>query len=138
MQKNIIISLFISVLVLGGAIYYVTNNTEKKDPENSTSTKTGLSNNITIVDGIQYITVSSKSGYTPKISTAQANTPTKLIIKTNGTVDCSASLVIKQLSFHKILPPTGEETIDIGMFQPGEKLQGVCSMGMYSFQIKFE
>lgn len=138
MQKNIIISLFISALVISGAIYYVTSDTEKMESTNNTSTKTGPSSNITIVDGIQYITVSAKSGYTPKISTAQANTPTKLIIKTNGTVDCSASLVIKQLSYHKILSPTGEETIDIGTFQPGEKLQGVCSMGMYSFQIKFE
>jgi hypothetical protein len=68
---------------------------------------------------------------------AKAGIPTKLIVETKGTYDCSASLVIHSLNFKKILAQTGEESIDVGTPQKGQKLQGVCGMGMYSFQIEF-
>lgn len=92
---------------------------------------------VEIKDGIQYITVNAKGGYSPKISTAQAGIPTKLIMKTSGAYDCSASLVINSIGYRKILPPSGEEVIDIGIPKAGVPLQGVCGMGMYSFQVKF-
>ena len=72
------------------------------------------------------------------MSEALAGIPTKLIIKTDGTYDCSAALVIRSVGFQKILAQTGEEVIDLGTPQIGESLQGVCSMGMYSFEIKFQ
>lgn len=93
--------------------------------------------NSEIKDGIQYITINAKGGYSPKISTAKAGIPTKLIIKTDGTYDCSASLVIRSVGFQKILAQTGEEVIDIGTPKIGEPLQGVCGMGMYNFLINF-
>ena len=71
------------------------------------------------------------------MSTAKAGIPTKLIVKTNGTYDCSASLAIRSIGYQKILTQTGEETIDIGTPKAGEPLQGVCGMGMYSFSINF-
>ena len=94
-------------------------------------------NNSEIKDGVQYITINAKGGYSPKISTAKAGIPTKLIIKTNSTFDCSSSLVIRSLSYQKILQQTGEEIIDIGTPVTGVPLQGVCGMGMYSFLINF-
>lgn len=97
----------------------------------------GLVQNSEIKDGVQYITVNAKGGYTPKISEALAGIPTKLIIKTNGTYDCSAALVIRSLGFQKILAQTGEEIIDVGIPKAGEPIQGVCGMGMYSFQVQF-
>lgn len=103
----------------------------------SKSDKTAGVQNSEIKDGVQYITVNAKAGYSPKISTAQAGIPTKLIVKTNGAYDCSASLVIKSLSYQKILPQTGEEVIDIGIPKAGVPLQGVCGMGMYNFVINF-
>lgn len=88
-------------------------------------------------DGVQYITINAKGGYSPDDSTAQANIPTKLIIRTDKTYDCSSSLVIHQIGYKNILPQTGETEIDIGAQKAGEILRGVCGMGMYSFQIKF-
>lgn len=93
--------------------------------------------NSEIRDGVQYITINAKAGYSPKVSTAQAGIPTKLIVKTNGTYDCSASLVIHSINYQKILQPTGEEVIDIGTPVAGIPLRGVCSMGMYNFSINF-
>ena len=93
--------------------------------------------NIEIRDGVQYITIKAKGGYAPRVSSAQAGIPTKLIVKTDGTYDCSAALVIRAIGYQKILPQTGEEVIDIGISQSGVSLQGTCSMGMYSFVINF-
>lgn len=94
--------------------------------------------NVQIKNGIQYITIDAKGGYSPKVSTAKAGIPTKLIMKTNGTFDCSSSLVVRSLNFQKILPQTGETEIDLGIPKVGEPLQGVCGMGMYGFKINFE
>ena len=105
--------------------------------DNTNRAKNELVQNSEIKDGIQYITVNAGGGYSPKVSTAKAGIPTKLIVKTNGTYDCSASLVIRAIGFQKILSQTGEEVIDIGIPKAGEPLQGVCGMGMFSFQIKF-
>ena len=94
-------------------------------------------NNIEIRNGIQYITINAKGGYSPGISAAKAGIPTKLIVKTESTYDCSAALVIRSVNFQKILPQTGETEIDLGIPKAGEPLQGICGMGMYSFQINF-
>ena len=93
--------------------------------------------NVEIRDGVQYVTINARGGYYPKVSSAQANIPTKLIMKTNGTYDCSASLVIRSIGYQKILPQTGQDIIDLGTPQTG-KIQGLCGMGMYNFAINFE
>lgn len=93
--------------------------------------------NSEIRDGVQYITIDAKGGYSPRISTAKAGIPTKLIVQTNGTYDCSASLVVRDANFQQILPQTGKTEIDIGIKNPADTVQGVCGMGMYSFEIKF-
>lgn len=100
-------------------------------------TETQSAPNVEIEDGIQYITIDARGGYWPRVSAAQANIPTKLIVKTNGTYDCSAALVIRSIGYQKILPQTGEETIDLGIPQAGI-LQGFCSMGMYNFAVDFK
>lgn len=92
---------------------------------------------VEIKNGIQYITVLASGGYSPNKTIAQSGIPTKLIMKTTGSFDCSASLVISSIGFQKILPQTGETEIDLGIPQKGEPLQGVCGMGMYSFAIDF-
>ncbi len=93
--------------------------------------------NVEIKDGIQYVTVYAKGGYSPKVSTAQSGIPTKLIVKTDGTYDCSASLVIRALGIQKVLAQTGEEIIDVGIPEAGKPLQGLCGMGMYNFVVDF-
>ncbi|MEK7135474.1 MAG: hypothetical protein AAB780_02095 [Patescibacteria group bacterium] len=94
--------------------------------------------NVEVRDGFQYITIGAKGGYYPKVSTAKAGIPTKLIIKTNGTYDCSAALVIRSIGFQKVLSQTGEEVIDVGTPVAGTPLRGTCSMGMYNFLINFD
>jgi plastocyanin domain-containing protein len=93
--------------------------------------------NSYIEDDIQYININARGGYFPRISKAQSNLPTKIIVKTNGTYDCSAALKINSIGYQKILPQTGETVIDIGIPKSGDSLQGVCAMGMYSFLINF-
>jgi len=126
---SIIITL---VLVAGIGIVFLGGSKST----NSTATSEAAQN-IEIKDGVQYITVTAKGGYSPRASAARAGIPTKLIIKTNGTYDCSASLVIRSLGYQKILPQTGEETIDVGIPKAGRSVQGVCGMGMYNFFISF-
>lgn len=105
--------------------------------KNSDVTSIQQIQNVEVRDGIQYITINAKGGYFPKISNAKAGIPTKLIVKTNGTYDCSASLKIQAIRYQKILAQTGEEVIDIGIPKAGISLQGLCSMGMYNFLINF-
>lgn len=93
--------------------------------------------NVEIKDGIQYVTIDARGGYSPKVSNATAGIPTKLIVKTKGTYDCSSSLVIRSVGYQNILPQTGETEIDIGIPKAGEPLQGLCGMGMYSFVVNF-
>lgn len=94
--------------------------------------------NIEVRDGVQYITIDAKAGYFPAVSTAKSGIPTKLIMKTDGTYDCSAALVIKSIGYEKILPQNGVTEIDLGVGDGGETLQGVCGMGMYSFKVEFQ
>lgn len=103
----------------------------------SSKNNTEGAQNSEIKDGVQYVSINAKGGYSPRASRALAGIPTKLIVKTDNTYDCSASLVISSIGFQKILAQTGEEVIDLGTPEAGQQIQGVCGMGMYSFQIKF-
>lgn len=94
--------------------------------------------NVEIKNGVQYVTIDAKGGYSPNVSTARAGMPTKLVMKTNGTFDCSASLVIRSAKYQQILPQNGETEIDIGIPKVGEPLQGTCGMGMYNFVVNFQ
>lgn len=131
MNKTASIIITIALVVGLGIVFMGGSNSKDSD------TASTQAHNVEIKNGIQYVTIDAKGGYSPKVSEAKAGVPTKLIVKTNGTYDCSASLVIKSLGYQKILAQTGEDTIDIGTPQAGEPLQGVCGMGMYSFAVNF-
>lgn len=105
-------------------------------PSNNLSLKESNLQNVEIRDGIQYITINARGGYSPRVTVAKADLPTKLVVKTNGTYDCSAALVIKSIGYKKVLPQTGEEVIDLGVPKEGT-VQGLCSMGMYNFSVNF-
>ena len=92
--------------------------------------------NVEIKDDIQYVTINGKGGYFPNITKVESGLPTKLVIKTKGTYDCSAALVISDVNFQKTLAPTGEEVVDLGILEPGQVMQGTCGMGMYSFKVE--
>lgn len=132
MQKNIFISIVISVAIIGGVLYFVYD--KPVSPEEVSGDVE--SKNVEMRDGIQYVTITALGGYSPRISIVEPNIPTKLVVKTQGTYDCSASLVIRSVDFQKILQPNGEEIIDLGSLETSETIKGLCGMGMYSFQIK--
>lgn len=131
MQKNTIISIIVSLVLIGGTLYFISDR-----PATTGTNEVAQSQNVEIIDGVQYVTVAAKGGYSPRVTQIKGGIPTKLVVKTDGTYDCSASLVVRSVGFQKILQPTGEEVIDLGTPKPGDKVQGVCGMGMYNFQIK--
>ena len=129
MYKNAIFIVVLGVLI--AALVVVSNRSAGRDA-------IGDNQNVQILDGIQYVEVRANGGYSPRRTLARADVPTKLIVRTDGTYDCSAALVIRSIGYQKLLPPSGEETIDIGVPSPGTNLQGTCSMGMYAFTIEFQ
>ena len=132
MKKNTVISIIISLVIVGGTLYFVSDKSASRDA----GSEVAQSQNVEIRDGVQYVTITAQGGYLPRTSVVQPDIPTKLIVKTNATYDCSASLSIREVGFQKILQPTGEEVIDLGTLKKGGMVQGVCGMGMYNFQIK--
>ena len=130
-MNKIALSIITVALVIGLGIIFLGGS--QNDTE-SASTQSGQ--NIEIRDGVQYITIDAEGGYSPRISSAQADVPTKLIVRTNGTYDCSSALVIRSIGYQKILPQTGVEVIDLGTPESGT-IQGLCSVGMYNFTIDF-
>ena len=95
-------------------------------------------NNVEIKDGVQYVRIEARGGYFPRVSTAKAGVPTKLIMKTSGTFDCSSALLVRAANFQNILAPNSETEIDLGTKNAGDKVDGICSMGMYNFVVNFE
>ena len=129
MNKTVSIIITLGLVMSIGIIFLGGSN------KNNTDTRSAQS--VEIKDGVQFITVNAKGGYSPQITEAKGGIPTKLIMKTNGTYDCSAALVIRSVGFQKILPQTGETEIDLGTLKVGQPIQGVCGMGMYGFAINF-
>jgi plastocyanin domain-containing protein len=122
MNKTALIIISIGLLISIGFIFTSSTNSTPQ---------------IEIKNGVQYVTIDAKGGYSPQVTEAKGDIPTKLIMKTNGTYDCSAALVIKSINYQKILPQNGETEIDLGIPKKGVPLRGVCGMGMYSFVINF-
>lgn len=130
MNKSIFVSVAISGLLIGSAFWFVSLRPNIEDGRGMPV--------ASIVDGKQIIDISAKGGYSPRRVVAKANMPTILRVSTKGTFDCSASLVIPKLSYQKFLQPSGTEDIEISAKQAQGTLQGLCAMGMYNFQIRFE
>jgi sulfite exporter TauE/SafE len=78
------------------------------------------------------------NGYSPSVLNAPANTAVKLTLVTDRTQSCSRAFVIPSLNLEKILPVTGQVTVDIPPQAPGTVMPFSCSMGMYTGQIIFQ
>ncbi len=129
--KNIVV-LWIVLAIIGGVIWYAALTIPKG--------KTGetVDQAVEMVNGQQIINVLAKGGYYPRSITATRAIPTILRISTNSTYDCSASFTIPQIGYRTFLQPTGVEEIQISADQARGTLRGVCSMGMYNFEIRFQ
>jgi plastocyanin domain-containing protein len=129
MNKTVSIIIIIVLIAVLGFIF-----SSGTKPDNGVNRS--LAKNTVIKEGVQYITIDAKGGYSPRLSQAQPGIPTKLIMKTSGTYDCSSAMTIPSLNIQKILPQSGDTEIDLGILKEGETLQGLCSMGMFNFEIK--
>ena len=127
-MKTAIISIFLTAILVGGLVGLMMNGSD---------TGQDSGNNISIVDGKQIIEIRAKGGYSPRSTTAQANIPTVIKVKTRGTFDCSSALVIPGINYRENLLPSGETLIELPPQKSGSILQGLCAMGMYNFSVKF-
>lgn len=127
-MKSIFISIIISLSLIVGVVILSKNSTQEEV----------LSvNNVTMVDGTQFIDLTAKAGYSPRKSSAKAGVPTVLRVNTNGTFDCSSVVRIPSMDLSKNLALTGVTEIPLGSPSVGV-LKGTCGMGMYPFEINFQ
>jgi len=130
-MKASTIAIIAVVILISGAFVFTRGNDDqnvqlKQDQDN-----------VTVVNGKQIIEINAKGGYSPKVTTAKANIPTIIRMKTQGTFDCSSSFTIPALGYRTNLPPSGVTEIVVPPQEVGTKLQGLCSMGMYNFIVNF-
>lgn len=111
------------------AVFFVAKNSSNPAVEDSSV--------VSIENETQFIDLTAKGGYSPSRVEAQAGIPTTLRVTTNGTYDCSSALVIPELDYQTYLAPTGVELIQLSADQAQGTLKGMCSMGMFTFEIAF-
>ncbi len=127
-MKSILISILISLSLIVGVIILSKNSTQEEV----------LSvNNVTMIDGTQFIDLTAKAGYSPRKSMAKAGVSTVLRVNTNGTFDCSSIVRIPSMDLSKNLALSGVTEISLGSPSVGI-LKGTCGMGMYPFEIDFQ
>ncbi len=129
MKNNFLFGVLVSFLIFGGVTVLVSQRSASDTP----STQSGVS----VQDGTQYIDMTAKGGYTPRRITARAGIPTVLNVSTRATFDCSTSIVIPSLDVRQTLPSSGVTKITLGTYKSGDVVTGLCSMGMYGFEIVF-
>lgn len=129
-MKGTLIATLIASALIAGAVWLSADS-------GAPQAGAGEGANITFEDGTQVIDIAAKGGYSPRVTEAQANVPTILRVNTKGTFDCSSALVIPSLGFRKNLPPSDTTDIELPPQEGGTSLQGLCSMGMYSFTVNF-
>jgi uncharacterized protein len=128
MNKGTIISIIIAIVLIGGAIFLVGGKDNSQQE---------VKNNVTVVNGKQVIEIDAKGGYYPRVTTAKADIPTVIKVKTSGTFDCSSALTIPSIGYQTNLPQSGVTDIEVPAQKVGSTVQGICSMGMYNFSVKF-
>ncbi len=129
MTKNILFALVIGAVIIAGAALYKSGT---QSPETG-----GV---VATIDatGKQIVDITARGGYSPRLVRAQAGRETIIRVSTKDTYDCSVSLVIPKLDYEKFLSPVGTEEIAIPAEKANGTINGLCSMGMYSFKIVFQ
>lgn len=139
MQSRTVIALIIGSMIIGFTYFIMTyeldTDTNRGNP--SPAGKEATQDNVVMENGKQVINLSAKGGYQPRISIAKAGIPTILRVTTNNTFDCSSAIRIPSLKIAQNLTYSGVIDFDLGSPEPGA-LDGMCSMGMYYFQIQFK
>lgn len=131
MNKVIVGSLAVTVVAIGG-IFALLRGGGSAVPDSPAG-----QTNVSAVGGKQVVEIRAKGGYAPRVTAAKANVATVINVQTNGTFDCSSALTVPAVGFRAMLPSSGITPIEIPPQRPGTTIKGVCSMGMYSFTVKF-
>lgn len=132
--KNLKLKKFIVILVISSFIFiagYLFGSIVLK------GAKPYVSDSVSIVDGVQFINIKAGLGYLPNKILAKADTPTKLVLETKNTYDCSAFLSIPSLNIEKFLPPTGITEVNIEAQKEGAEIIGSCGSETYGFSVRF-
>jgi sulfite exporter TauE/SafE len=117
-----------SAVVFGGAGFSGSRYTQPADV---------ISSNVMMEGSKQIVLISVRGGYSPRISTAKAGVPTIFRMRTSGSFDCSSSVAIPNLKIWKNLALSGDTDIEIPAQVAGTRLEAMCSMGMYRFDVNF-
>jgi hypothetical protein len=80
----------------------------------------------------------TENGYSPIVLHLPANQPLTIEWVTNNTQTCARSVVVPDLQYQKILPPTGRVKFDLPPQEKGTIIRYTCSMGMYPSQLVFD
>jgi plastocyanin domain-containing protein len=128
-MKTTLFVLLFAVMMIGGVLIF-------KKSDSSPLVEKDI-NNVSLVDGIQVVSISAKGGYTPRKSIAKAGVPTIIRFETDNTFDCSLAVRLPELNISQTLPLSGMTDIDIGIPKTSV-FTGTCSMGMYYFEIEFK
>lgn len=128
-MKNLpmILSVLVTALVIAGAIVFG----QKSDGSGQ------VVQNVSMEGEKQIIEIDARGGYFPKLTTAKAGVPTVVRLKTGGTYDCSSAVTIPSLGFRKNLDATGITEVEVPIHVAQGTLEGTCTMGMYSFSVRF-
>ncbi|MBM3700383.1 MAG: hypothetical protein FJW68_05645 [Actinobacteria bacterium] len=129
---------FAALLVLSISLFFLFSCAGNIKPGGQAENPGSKSSTIDL-EGKQIIEVNAVSGgYYPGSIKSKAGLPSVLRINSENSYGCERAFTIPQLKIKAILPINGITEIEIGEFEPGARLLGTCSMGMYSFVIEFE
>ncbi len=127
-MKLTIISILAAGILVGGAIMLSTR---------SGNSEAASTSNVSIENGKQIVEITAKGQYSPRVTEAKAGIPTGPRMETDGTFDCTSQLTVPSIGYRQMLPPTGKTDIALTAQEPGSTVRGICSMGMYNFEVKF-
>lgn len=133
-----IITLIVSGVVIVGAIIFFVASGRGDSITQGNGADVGSAEAVTTENGVQYINITAKGGYTPRTVTAKAGTKTIIRMRSAGAFDCSSTVVIPSIGFQKSLQPNEVAEIAIPIEKTQGKLQGLCGMGMYNFVVNFQ
>lgn len=125
-MKSNVIAIIAAAVIIGAAFMFATR-----------APQVASTDNVYMENGKQIVEITAKGKYTPQLTAAKAGVPTVLRMKTNGTYDCTMALKVPSVGYQNYLPNSGTTDIEVPAKAAGETMQGICSMGMYNFEIRF-
>lgn len=125
-------------IIIGGVLFSRGVNTDNSAAAGVIQTGSASTGQAVIEDGVQYVDITARGGYAPRVTKAKAGMPTVIRVQTENTYDCSSSLVVPDIGYQTSLPASGTTEITVPADKTQGTLRGLCAMAMYQFEIDFE